>query len=365
MIVTGPWPRIAIPLPPLVIVTLGLASLSLAGCFPPPPAPADSTGEDEVPEPVLPAYLEVSKALGIWQALQRASMTLPAYLGEVPGVDGEGPFEVETIPDVPFRETPVRTLTVSVHRPKTDDQKLRRAVVLYAGGGFLADEDFVVVDIWAEYLASRGFVTFNTHQRLLTEPNVDLNDALSDIFAAVRFVASDGPRFGADPDRIGVLGRSSGGLQALLAGIYPEPDRFREPGDPDVSFEVHAIVDIAGPVDYARFADGEDFTLVPREEFLAAMGGTPAKVPETYALVSPLTYVRPGLPPIMIVHGALDTTVPISQSIELADRLEAAGNTVVREFYPDTGHVIGWGLFNNDGFGRAMIQIVRFLEERL
>lgn len=58
---TGPGPRIAIPLPPLVVLVLGLVSLSPAGCFAPPP-PADSTGDDEVPEPVSPGYLEVTRS---------------------------------------------------------------------------------------------------------------------------------------------------------------------------------------------------------------------------------------------------------------------------------------------------------------
>ncbi|MBU0641252.1 MAG: alpha/beta hydrolase [Planctomycetes bacterium] len=326
------------------------------------PTPLDET---EAARPATSDLLELTRALGFWDEIARVASTLPEYLFDVPGVDGEGVFEVETYADVRFRETPSGPLTLNIHRPKTSDERLRRTVVLYMGGGFLVDDDFGVVEIWADYLASRGFVAVNTRQRLLTESGISLLDAFSDALAAVRFMAAEGPRFGADPERIGVMGRSSGGQLAVLVGIYPDPDLFREPGDPDAPVTVRAIVDIHGPVDYAPLATGEQFSIVPFPEFLSALGGNPDELPELYAAVSPLSYVRPGLPPIMIVHGMLDLSIPIAQSVELADKLEAAGNTVVREFQPDTGHMLGWGFLHNDGFGRAMSRAVRFFEEHL
>lgn len=344
---------------PLVRALLCLCCLCPGGC---PVAPTESQG-DAIPEPTAPDYLQVNQALGIWQALENASKQLPSYLNNVPGVDGSGPFEVETLVDVPFKQTGNTTLTLNIHRPLAGDGQLRRAVVLYMGGGFIADVDYTIIEVWAQYMASRGFVTFNARQRLITEPGVDLLDALSDGMAAVRFVVAEGPRFGADPERIGVLGRSSGGQLALLTGMHPDPELFRQPGDADAPVAVRAIVDIFGPIDYRPLATGEQFTLIPREEIIAAFGGTPEQVPELYATMSPLSYVRPGLPPTMIVHGLFDTTIPAGQSVMFADLLEDAGNIVRREFYAHTGHVLGWGLFNNDGFGRAMTQVIRFFEE--
>jgi dipeptidyl aminopeptidase/acylaminoacyl peptidase len=40
--------------------------------------------------------------------------------------------------------------------------------------------------------------------------------------------------------------------------------------------------------------------------------------------VSPLTYVRPGLPPILTIHGDADTIVPYSQAVRLHDALTKA-----------------------------------------
>jgi dipeptidyl aminopeptidase/acylaminoacyl peptidase len=43
--------------------------------------------------------------------------------------------------------------------------------------------------------------------------------------------------------------------------------------------------------------------------------------------VSPLTYVRAGLPPILTVHGDADTTVPYQHGVRLHEALSKAGVT--------------------------------------
>jgi dipeptidyl aminopeptidase/acylaminoacyl peptidase len=41
--------------------------------------------------------------------------------------------------------------------------------------------------------------------------------------------------------------------------------------------------------------------------------------------VSPLTYVRSGLPPALTIHGDADPTVPYTQAVRLQQALERAG----------------------------------------
>src|SRR5439155_4120059 len=44
---------------------------------------------------------------------------------------------------------------------------------------------------------------------------------------------------------------------------------------------------------------------------------------------SPTTYVRKGLPPIMIIHGTADTVVPFDQATKLKKTLDAAGTPLI------------------------------------
>jgi dipeptidyl aminopeptidase/acylaminoacyl peptidase len=41
--------------------------------------------------------------------------------------------------------------------------------------------------------------------------------------------------------------------------------------------------------------------------------------------VSPLTYIRAGLPPILTIHGDADTTVPYQHAVRLHEALNKAG----------------------------------------
>jgi dipeptidyl aminopeptidase/acylaminoacyl peptidase len=46
----------------------------------------------------------------------------------------------------------------------------------------------------------------------------------------------------------------------------------------------------------------------------------------TLAAASPVTYVRAGAPPFLIIQGTADSLIPPAQSVELRDRLIAAGD---------------------------------------
>jgi hypothetical protein len=55
------------------------------------------------------------------------------------------------------------------------------------------------------------------------------------------------------------------------------------------------------------------------------MGGTPEEVPERYREASPITYVSSDDPPVLMVHGDADLTVPFDQSERMQEAVEAVG----------------------------------------
>lgn len=68
------------------------------------------------------------------------------------------------------------------------------------------------------------------------------------------------------------------------------------------------------------------------------MGSLPNRA-EIARRVSPLTYVRAGLPPILSVHGDADRAVPYQHAVRLHDALSKVGAPNQLVTIPGGGHV--------------------------
>src|SRR5581483_9967018 len=75
--------------------------------------------------------------------------------------------------------------------------------------------------------------------------------------------------------------------------------------------------------------------------------------------VSPLTYVRAGLPPILSIHGDAAPVVPYEQSVRLHKALTAAGVPNERVTIKGGGH----GQFNDEQLEFAYGKLFAFLRE--
>ena len=79
---------------------------------------------------------------------------------------------------------------------------------------------------------------------------------------------------------------------------------------------------------------------------------------ETAKRVSPLTYVRPGLPPILTVHGDKDPTVPYEHAVRLHEALNKAGVRNKLLTIPNGGH----GQFKPDERSLIYATVREFLQ---
>ena len=80
-----------------------------------------------------------------------------------------------------------------------------------------------------------------------------------------------------------------------------------------------AIVNIAGVTDVADMLSG------PHQRPFAIDWIGSAGAMDLARRVSPLSYVRPGLPPVLSVHGDADPTVPYDDAVRLHAALQKAG----------------------------------------
>jgi acetyl esterase/lipase len=134
-------------------------------------------------------------------------------------------------------------------------------------------------------------------------------DAIGDVAACGAFLVDQGL---ADPSRLAVAGRSYGGYATLMA-LATHPGLFR------------AGVDICGMSDLLTFyRDTEDWIA----QAAVSKYGDPVRDRWFLARVSPLRAAQAIDVPLLVVHGELDTNVPVGESRQLVARLRGLGHPV-------------------------------------
>lgn len=203
------------------------------------------------------------------------------------------------------------------------------SLVLMPHGGPQA-ESGDEIDLWSEFLASRGHTVLEVNFRGSTGRGRsfllaglrrwgrEMQDDLSD---AADWAVAQGL---ADPHRIAIAGASYGGYAALM-GAAQTPQRYR------CAISFAGVSDLPGLILHAsRFIGGEAAT----ERMIGRYWGDR----EALRQASPLRQADRIRVPVLLVHGADDRVVPASQSRDMAEALRASGGRVQHVEQPGVGH---------------------------
>jgi acetyl esterase/lipase len=164
----------------------------------------------------------------------------------------------------------------------------------------------------------KGWAVVNVEYRLA---RVSLAPAaVEDCRCALRWVIEHAKDYKFDPNRIVLMGHSAGGHLSLLTGMLPVSAGLDRECAGDKELKVAAIVDWFGITDVNDLLQGPNI-----EDYAVTWLGSLTDREQIAKHVSPLTYVRPGLPPILMIHGDADDTVPYSHSLRLHAALDKAG----------------------------------------
>ena len=164
-----------------------------------------------------------------------------------------------------------------------------------------------------------GFAVANIEYRLTGQATAPA--AVEDARCALIYIIKNAKALHIDVNKMVVMGGSSGGHLALIAGLLANDHRFDTHCSGVENIKVAAIIDKYGITDVWDWAYGPNKTSKSATSWL----GAKAKDQSFAASVSPVTYISKNNPPTFIVHGDADPTVPYEQSVDLHKRLEAAG----------------------------------------
>ena len=230
----------------------------------------------------------------------------------------------------------VTYLTASNYESKLDVYARRattpQPTVVYFHGGFWAagaKENSVMALIpWLEM----GWNVVNVEYRLARVAPAPA--AVEDALCALRFIAAQAETYRVDVQRIVVTGESAGGHLTLMSAMTPasaELDRVCAGNTP--------VPRVAAAINWYGIADVNDVIDGPNKANLAVtwLGSLPNRK-EVATRVSPLTYVRRDLPPIMTIHGDADRVVPYAHATRLDEALKQAGASHELLTIPNGGH---------------------------
>ncbi len=218
--------------------------------------------------------------------------------------------------DVAYGDHDRQTLDIYAPRGRPEGGGDWPLLVFFYGGGWAAGSKDQYG--WAaQALASRGFVVAVPDYRLV--PEVRFPTFIEDAAAATTFVGARVREWGADADRLGVLGHSAGAHLALM--ITLDRRYMAAAGAPDV---IKAAAGLAGPY---------EFLPLNVKSAIDAFGQAPDPLQ-----TQPIHFARADAPPIWLGHGTGDETVHAEDTLLMSARLRELGVPVERKLYEGLNH---------------------------
>lgn len=272
--------------------------------------------------------------------------------------------EYEIFPNITYIRAGGEDLKLDVYQPGGRTEP-NATLVYFHGGGWTSSSKESVSLAFLPYL-EMGWTVVNVEYRLASAAHAPA--AVEDSRCALRWVYRNFEEYGFDLNKIVVSGTSAGGHLALTTGMLPESAGLDRqcPGDrrriwnggktSTEELKVAAIINWYGITDVN---DSLDRPPGPAGAYTEAWLGSTLDRREIATRVSPLNYVRKGLPPILTIHGDNDPSVHYSQGVRLHDALDKAGVANELVTVKDGGH----GGFSHNEMVRVYNHIRDFLQQ--
>lgn len=251
----------------------------------------------------------------------------PAYGQTNPDrwVDSAG-GDYDIFPNVTYAKSNNVELKLDLYLPKNRTNPTP-TLILFHGGGWVDGQKERNVLYLLPYLAM-GWSAVNVEYR--TGHQSPPPAAVEDTRCALRWITNHARQYSLDSSKFVLTGTSAGGHLSLITGMLPANSVFDrqctvEGGErwntatvPEM--KVAAIVNWFGIGDVADLLEGPNAKNYAREWF-----GSMSNAEQLAKQLSPVNYVRAGLPPIITIHGEKDDVAPYSHSVRLHSLLDKAG----------------------------------------
>jgi acetyl esterase/lipase len=173
-------------------------------------------------------------------------------------------------------------------------KKPQPGVILIHGGGWKSGNKSQL-KIFAQEIASKGYSCFAVEYRL--SPEAKYPAAIFDIKNAIKFIKRNSKKFNVNPNKVAVLGCSSGGQMAALIGTTNNNLEFEELTGVNQNASVQAIINLDGILAF-KHPESEEGKVAS-----LWLGGTYEEKPDVWNQASALTHVSASTPPILFINS--------------------------------------------------------------
>lgn len=248
-------------------------------------------------------------------------------------------------------------LTMLKLTPKKNSRK--KAVISVVSGNWISSYNYANNFVnRAKLMLDHGYTIFAVMHG--SQPRYTIPDELGDLKRAVRFIRYNAREYNIDPKYIGITGASSGGHLSLMTGLADDKvDSASKDPVNLVSARVQAVAVFYPPTDFLNWGQA-NANLTQAKIPLAIANVASAfeykqwnDTTRTYKVLtdtvetrkiaratSPIYAVSSDDPPVFIIHGDADRTVPLQQSELMIKKLTDAN--VINKFIIKKGAGHGW-----------------------
>ena len=181
-------------------------------------------------------------------------------------------------------------------------------VVVHGGGWGTGDKQQGMAPILDPLSKAAEFTWFSINYRLA--PTNHWPACFEDVQTAIRWAKAHAAEYKGDPHRVALVGYSAGGQLVCLAAVLAKEDT-----------QVQAVIGFSPPTDMVADTARRG-GLSKSLQALLARETVDEATQKILREMSPINYVKPGLPPFLLVQGDADKTVPYEQSLAFQAKLK-------------------------------------------
>ncbi len=192
------------------------------------------------------------------------------------------------------------------------------AIIIHGGGYQRGNSKSGSEAYCADFLAPAGYAVFSINYRLA--PKYPYPYMVYDVERAVRFLRHNAKQWNGDPHKIALVGGSAGGFLSNMVGLLGAAGDAHAPDPVDrESAAVQAVVTLFAQSSFATVPLNDDVHALL--DPLIRQKGEAAALKEA----SPITYVKKGAPPFLLIQGDKDEFIPFTEDTNLQTALRNVG----------------------------------------